>query len=401
MTPARTKPGVLMVTGAYFPERSGAGLQCRALVRQLCAEVDFTVLTTTTTRASAGEDGEDGVPIYRVFIDPASWRSKLAGSIRFIRIFARIRRRFTIVHFHGFSQKSILLVWLARAARKQIAVKLTSVGHDDPLSIRRRDGALAYRAFVQAAMFFAPSPRFLESYAAAGLPGDRCRLIPNGVDLVRFRPAATGEREALRRVLEVPGSGPVFLFVGFFSQEKRPDRLFDAWAALKRSAAPKAVLVFVGATVGPYYEVDEALAGAIRKRAAALGVADSVLFVEATDEIERFYRAADIYVLPSVREGLPNALLEAMASGVACIATRLPGVTDAMIDDGRDGLLVPPDDAAQLESALVRVAGDPGFAARLGEAARQTAVARYGLDTVAARYLTAYRDLMSTAVCVA
>ncbi|MES1254938.1 MAG: glycosyltransferase family 4 protein, partial [Acidobacteriota bacterium] len=347
MTPARTKPGVLMVTGAYFPERSGAGLQCRALVRQLRAEVDFTVLTTTTTRASAGEDGEDGVPIYRVFIDPASWRSKLAAAIGFVRVFARIRHRFAVVHFHGFSQKSILLVWLARAARKEIAVKLTSVGHDDPLSIRRRDGALAYRAFAQAAMFFAPSPRFLESYAAAGLPGDRCRLIPNGVDLSRFRPAAAGERQALRRGLDVPAGGPVVLCVGFFSQEKRPDRLFDAWAVLKRTVAPDAVLVFVGATVGPYYEVDESLAGAIRRRAAALDVAGSVLFVEATDEIERFYRAADIYVLPSVREGLPNALLEAMASGLACIATRLPGVTDAMIDDGRDGLLVPPDDAAQ------------------------------------------------------
>src|SRR5579862_8442192 len=147
------KPGILMVTGAYFPERSGAGLQCRALVRRLLDEVDFTVLTTTTDRALPTVDSENGVTIRRVFIDPTSWWSKLVGAVRVIRAFVGERRRFSVVHLHGFSQKSMLLVWLALAERKRLAIKLTSVGDDDPISMRRR-GWLAYWCYRRAAVFF-------------------------------------------------------------------------------------------------------------------------------------------------------------------------------------------------------------------------------------------------------
>src|SRR5262249_23074031 len=152
---------------------------------------------------------------------------------------------------------------------------------------------------------------------------------------------SAGERTKLRRELSMPGGGPVILFVGFFSKEKGPHRLFDAWANLVRTVAPDAVLVFIGSTAGPYYEIDPSLAEDIRTRAASAGLTNRIQFVESTNEIERFYRAADVFVLPSSREGLPNALLEAMASGLACIVTMLPGVTDTVIEDGRNGLLVP------------------------------------------------------------
>jgi glycosyltransferase involved in cell wall biosynthesis len=217
------------------------------------------------------------------------------------------------------------------------------------------------------------------------------------VDLERFRPPADGERELLRRELSISGRGAVVLFVGFFSRDKRPDLLFDAWAAVS-AVAPDSVLLFVGATRSPYYEDDAQLAAAVRHRAAALGVTEHLRFIEATHEIERFHRAADVFVLPSVREGLPNALLEAMASGTACIATRLEGVTDSVIQNGHNGLLVPPDDPAALEGALQRLLGDSRLTARLGREARRTVEAGYGLDRTAAEYLTAYRDLLKRVV---
>src|SRR5438132_4859848 len=132
-----------MVTGAYFPELSGAGLQCRALVRSLRDRVDFSVLTTTADGSLTIDDLQDGVPVHRIFVDPASLWSKMLATLRFMRAFIRRSRQFSIVHLHGFSQKSILLVGLALLSRKQVAIKLTSVGHDDPVSIRRR-GRLAF-----------------------------------------------------------------------------------------------------------------------------------------------------------------------------------------------------------------------------------------------------------------
>ena len=386
------KPGVLMVTGAYYPELSGAGLQCRALVRRLCDDVDFTVLTTTVDRSMPMTTCQDGVTVRRVFIDPRSWWSKVVGTVAFVRAFLQERGRYSIVHLHGFSQKSILLIWLARLTQKRVAIKLTSFGHDDPASMKQR-GRIAYWCYSRADLFFAVSPRFVESYDAAGLPRERVRLIPNGVDCERFRPPASGEREQLRRALSLPVNGPMVLFVGFFSREKRPDLLFSAWAKVADSSAPQSVLVYVGATKSSYYEVDQRLAADIRDAAVTLGLGDRVRFVERASDIESFHRAADIFVLPSVREGLPNALLEAMASGSACIATRLDGVTDAVIEHERNGLLVPPDDERALASALQRLIDAPSLASRLGWEGRRTIEARYALDDTARQYLRDYRRL--------
>ncbi|MCH2278879.1 MAG: hypothetical protein MK358_08410, partial [Vicinamibacterales bacterium] len=106
-------PSVLMVTGAYFPETSGAGLQCRELVRQLRRAVRFTILTTTADPAAPVVDTQDGVTVHRVFVDPSDRRSKLVGAARLTMAVFRNRHHFSILHLHGFSQKSILLTCLA------------------------------------------------------------------------------------------------------------------------------------------------------------------------------------------------------------------------------------------------------------------------------------------------
>jgi glycosyltransferase involved in cell wall biosynthesis len=384
-----------MVTGAYFPELSGAGLQCRALIGRLRDRVDFTVLTTTADISLPADDDQDGVPVHRVFVDPASWRSKTAALFRLTRIFLRNSERFSIVHLHGFSQKSMLVMWLARLKGKRIAIKLTSVGHDDPASMQRRGGA-AYSFYRRADRFFAVSPRFEDAYEAAGLPRERFRLIPNGVDTRRFRPAEPGEREALRRELKLPRESRIVLFVGFFSHEKRPDLLFEAWAKTAISVAPDSALVLVGATRARYYEVDAKLAERIHQLTHALGLDRRVRFVEVSYDIERFHRAADIFVLPSIREGMPNALLEAMASGTPCIASRLEGITDAIIQHERNGLLVPPGDGAALQSALRYCFEDRERAQALGVAARRTVKARFELDLAADGYFNAYCELQDS-----
>lgn len=390
------RPGVLLVTGAYDPELSGAGLQARALVRCLCGQVRFTVLTTTADRSLPRAGTQDGVDVFRVFVDPTSWWSKALGGLRFTVAFLRTSGRFSIVHLQGFSQKSILLVVLARLARKKVAIKLTSLGQDDPVSMRRR-GRIAYACYASAELFFAVSPGFAPGYDAEGLPRERFRLMPNGVDIRRFRPGTADEREALRREMRISVTSLVVLFVGFFSREKRPDLLFDAWARLATEPRADVVLVFVGATRSTYHEVDENLADEIRTNATAIGVVDRLRFVERTPDIERYHGMADIFVLPSVREGMSNALLEAMACGVPSIATRIDGVTDVVIEDGVNGLLVPPDDVEALEQGMRRMAGDRMWAARLGSEARHAVETRFSLEQSAVRHLEAYQYLAGTA----
>lgn len=394
MATSAESPRVLMVTGAYFPEMSGAGLQCRELVRQLVPTVPCTILTTVTDPALPAVDERDGVPVFRVRVDPTSLWSKLTAGLRMTRVFWRQRARFSILHLHGFSQKTMLLIALALLTGKRIVIKLTSVGHDDPMSMRAR-GRAAFWFFSRAHRFVAVSPRFETLYLTSGLPRDRFRLIPNGVNLERFRPASVDERRVLRQALGLPVDAYVTLFIGFFSQEKCPDVLFEAWA---RDAVHdgRRILLLVGATRSAYHEVDPQLADGIRARAAALGLIERVVFVESTQQIEHYHRAADVFALPSVREGQPNALLEAMACGTACVATRLDGVTDALLDDGVSGLLVPPRDVDALASALATLAASPELAQRMGAHVHARIAREFSAEAMGQQYVSTYRELLAS-----
>jgi len=121
-----------------------------------------------------------------------------------------------------------------------------------------------------------------------------------------------------------------------------------------------------------------------------------VIFIEVTHEIEKFYRAADLFVLSSSREGMPLALLEAMATGLSCVASSLSGVTDVVIEDGVNGLLVPPGDAAALKDALQLLLLNPTCAQELGRRARETVKERYSIRQTAAHYLRAYQRLVGS-----
>lgn len=382
-----------MVLGAYHPEVSGGGVQCRQLVRALTDRVRFTILTTCSDPGLPTVAEVDGVPVHRVSVNVARFGSKVSASWRLASAFVRLGQRCDLVHFHGFSQKSLLLIAFAMLFRRKFVIKLSLVGDDDPVSVRAR-GRVGFWFYSRAGLFFGVSPRLQQLYASSGLPREKFRLIPNGVDPERFRPGDEGERRALRRELGLPAELPLILFVGLFSRKKRPGVLFEAWMRIRESGVSATGLVFVGATRAPSYDVDPELGAKIRARVQDLGLEKSVAFVEATHEPEKYYRAADLFVLPSDREGLPNALLEAMASGLPCITSRLSGITDLVIHDGTNGLLVPPGDAAALERALRFLLENPLRARELGQRARETAREHFSIALTASRCREAYGELI-------
>jgi len=387
------KPRVLMVTGAYFPELSGGGLQARAVVKALRNDAEFVVLTTSTDATLPSVASEEGVSIRRVHVDMASSVSRWSAAIRIGAAFIALAPRFDVVNVHGFSRKAILLRLVSRVLGKRFVLTLQTGGHDEPPAARAL-GASAGWAYRHADLYLSVSPGLSRAFLAAGLPAARLRQVSNAVDVDRFQPASPEARLAIREELALPSDVPLVLFVGYFSRDKRPDLLYCAWSRVARGR-PSAV-VFVGATRPTYQEVDVGLADAIRRRAVADDLHQRLRFVETTPSIERYVCASDIYVLTSVREGLPIALLEAMSSGLACVASRLPGSTDAIIDHGVNGLLVAPDDEQGFADAIARLVEDRALAKRLGTAARHTAIERFSIRDTARAWLTAYQEVSET-----
>jgi glycosyltransferase involved in cell wall biosynthesis len=170
-------------------------------------------------------------------------------------------------------------------------------------------------------------------------------------------------------------SAPVVVAAGRYAGEKGYDRLIDAFASVA-DRHPAWTLKIFGH--GP-------LQGQLLKQAERLGLADRVLLPGLAADIEAELRAASVFALSSIHEGLPMALAEAMACGVPCVAFDCaPGVRE-IVTDGVDGLVVPPRDVEALAEGLDRLMGDQVLRRRLGEAAR-AGVRRFAPDQVLAQW---------------
>jgi glycosyltransferase involved in cell wall biosynthesis len=382
-----------MVTGAYWPELSGGGLQCRTMIQALRDRYQFEVLTTCTDQTLPTRSEVDGTRVTRVYVDLSRPTTKVRAALSTVGFFRRHRRRFDVVHLHGFSQKSVLIVMLARLLGKKLVLTLHTAEHDEAAAVRRR-GWLPYWAYRQMHLYLAISSRMAHNYLAAGLPKTRLRLAPNGVDAARFNPPKRAERDAARRELgPLPEGLYWILFVGFFSRDKAPDVLFEAWVRLLSLGVPPCGLLFVGATESEYPEVDSGLAREIAARAAQLGLADRVRFTGPLANVERAYHAADLFVMPSSREAFGMVLVEAMASAVPVVATEIKGVTDEIVATRHTGILVPAGDPEALAGALGELLLNIAAARAMGARARESVVSTYSLDAARRRWSDAYDSL--------
>ena len=202
----------------------------------------------------------------------------------------------------------------------------------------------------------------LRAHVVARAGAAKVHLVPNGVDTARFRPAPRAAG-ALTRVL----------YVGRLSAEKNLDTLVEAVGKLVGRLDVR--LTFVGD--GPCRERLVGLARRLRVPLEARPFVDHRL-------LPAVFAEADVFVLPSFTEGHPKVLLEAMSSGLPCVASDVGG-NRAILADGETGLLFDPGDPGGLAERLERVLGQEDFARGLGERARAEVVARYDLATLVAR----------------
>jgi glycosyltransferase involved in cell wall biosynthesis len=201
----------------------------------------------------------------------------------------------------------------------------------------------------------------------------RIAMIPNGVDTRRFRPAADeAARSVVRAELGWP-ERPTVLFVGAICARKRPHLLVEALGRLAQRGS-EAQLVLAGPEQEPEY------ADQMRRRAAMLSISDRLVWTGFCADPAPTYRAADLFALPSSNEGLPNAMLEAMASGLPAVGTRISGIVD-LVREGETGRLVEPD-ADHIAEAIESLLSDQRARLAAGAAARRLVETSYGLDAV-------------------
>ncbi|MGH9541795.1 MAG: glycosyltransferase family 4 protein [Terriglobales bacterium] len=278
-----------------------------------------------------------------------------------------------VLHAHGY--KARLFAWrAARGLTVRLATTCHGFVHDTlALKIYDRMDRWTLRRFPRVAAVSDDMSRQLREY---GISSAALSTIANGVDLDRFRDA----QPTLRAELNPPG--PLLGAVGRLSPEKGLDGLLHAAAELA-ARFPEVRWALVG---------DGPQRGALEQLTSKLGIADRVIFTGRREDMPGVYASLDALLLPSLDEGLPMVVLEAMAAGRPVLASRV-GAIGHVIRDGENGLLAPPGDVEALRGAIERLLAEPGLGARLGAAARATIEDRFSAAQMAAAYLQLYGDM--------
>ena len=295
---------------------------------------------------------------------------RFLGAVRALA--RRLRsRKIRIVHCFDF-YSNVLGVPSARMARVPVVIaSQRDLGNLRPPFQQRLQRAMLFLATHVLVNSHATAERLAHTRAARS---GRLSVIHNGVDLSRFGPPGATTTK---------GPGVTVTVLANLRPEKGILQVVEAAAGVKRTA-PQVHFDIWG---------EGALRGEIEARIRALALADTVSLRGSTRTPEDALRRSDIFVLPSLSEASSNVILEAMATGLPVVATRIGG-TPALVGDA--GLLVPPGDPSALAAALLDLVRDPAAASRLGVAARSRALAEFGMNRMLERVEALYRRLLAS-----
>jgi len=318
-----------------------------------------------------------GVPVF----DGGLGRSLMgAGGLRVLGRLAWLlrRERVDVAHAYLFHPNALTPIAARLARVPAIVVSKRSLDRYParlPRWACQLGNALAHRIMVNADA--------IGRFAAAEerCSRDKMILIPNGVREEALGPAADASQ--VRSALGIPAGAPVIGAVSRLAWKKGIRYLIQATPRLIESA-PEARVVIAG---------DGPLRSELEAEAAALGVGHRVLFLGSRDDTIDLLGAFDVFVLPSVVEGMSNALIEAMAARRAVVATDVGGNAEVVID-GETGFLVKSGDPGALAAAILKLLDAPELAADMGAAGRRRVIEHYRVDVMIRRIQDLYSDLL-------
>lgn len=370
---------VAIVIHGYPPRIGGAERQVSALApRLLTAGLKITVITRRLPDTVPFEI-RDGISIYRL---PAPG-PKAIGSLLFtLRSISLIKTTGPdLIHAH----ELISPATSAWASNRTFGIPFILTPH---LSGPKGDvgrmhgkflGTVRLKQLVRhAAAFVSISNDIDNELESIGVPKEKRRFIPNGVDVDRFLPANASKKQELRRKMNLPAKAPIAVCMARLVPIKRLDLLIAIWPQV-RSENPDARLMVLGS--GP-------LEASLRDKAG-----EGITFWGNQEDVVPFLQVSDAFVLASDDEGLPMALLEAMSCGLPCVATRVGGTPD-VIQHELSGILVNRGVPSAILDGILSLFAKEEMRLAMGEQARRTICERYSLEETARQHVLMYEQVL-------
>lgn len=368
---------LLLLAPRYPPFVGGAELQAQRLARRLDSMGARVTVLTQPCEGQSAEEVDGGVRVLRVLrtlpFGPLWGLSYINSNWRWLR---RLREQWDVVHNHQVGLHSWASVRVASELGKPVLLRFAGTGSDGDLSVlsAQRFGKHLVQSLHRASCFVAMTSSGVAEIEQYGLPTDKIRVIPNGVDLERFAIQPWPARD--------PEEPVRLLFVGRVDANKSLDILLGALATLSRPERFQVRIVGDG----------PALEG-LRAQIDHTGLQSVVELRGARKDVISEYSWSEVVLLLSRFEGMPNVVLEAMACGRPVLGTRIGGIAD-LVTEGATGWLVPPGDVATLAAALERIETRRPQLSQVGARGRAVAEARYSLQQSALAYMREYERLL-------
>ena len=297
------------------------------------------------------------------------------------------RHRYDVVHGQLLMGTGLVCSLSTLFFRKPSIIKLGSAGRygDVRRAVNNTASGLRKILFKHISKFVCLTREIeFELSSDLGIPNNKLIRIPNGIDLNIFHPVTRTQKEVKKRSLGIDVSKKLVLFVGRLEHKKRVDFLLKAWKIVQADKRVSANLLIVG---------DGSLRIKLEKFKNQLKVCDTVTFYGESENIAHLMQSADVFVLPSVSEGLANVFLEAMSSGLPIVATNTTGNAE-ILSHKVNALLFSEKNHRELADYILYLLKDDKTAQNIGLSARKTVAERFNVQKIAGQYSQLYQNLI-------
>jgi len=358
-------PYVRADTGEITYMDGGVGNATLQLARHLERRGHEIIVFTSANDAFGSVERRGGIEVRRYPRTGTVGQTPVAASLLYRPLISGVDADLAHAHM-GNLPAPLTACWYAKTKK----IPLVTTYHNDWMngfgSLSRRAGVFLFNHYfcdrilsrsdriIALSENHARSSKFLRKYR------DAVTIIPNGVDVPELNTSLS--KEVCRETLGLPPGAPIILFVGNLTPMKAPEVLLNALARVAVEM-PDVCAVFVG---------DGALRPSLIERSEALGLRERALFPGAVYDERKsmYYRAADVFVLPSVSESFGLVLLEASASGLPLVVSDLEPLR-ALVREGYNGVFAPPGDAKELADRILSLLQDDRLRERMGENAKR------------------------------
>lgn len=377
---------VLMICPQFHPIVGGYERAALRLSISLCQSGQHVeVWTERRNRQWARDEYVGGIRVRRLFciflpgIHTISVLSSLGWNL-LVR-----GRGFDVWHVHQYGSHATLASIMGGLLSRPVVLKLTNTGPEGiAASISEsRASRLQTKWLKRMTHYLATSRQAMDEAVDFGVDPRRITILGNGIDTEQFRPPTAAEKARVRQCHALSQS-LIAVYVGRLAASKNVAGLLQAWrivlSTIGSSASVKLVLVGDGPQRGD-----------LEVKIRLLGLGDSVLITGQQTDVTSWFQAADLFVLPSLHEGLSNSMLEAMSCGLPIVTTRVSGCIEA-VEQGGAGLLAQTGDCADLGDKLLVMLRSESLRLTCGIAARRFVESHYSMAQVTKRALAIYTN---------